>query len=873
MRSFDKLRLRLRTLFRRDAAEAEMKAEFRFHLDQLIGENIARGMNAADADAAARRQIGDAAQLEEQCRDMRHMNVLENVWRDLRHGSRMLRRSPGFTAVAVLTLSLGIGATTAIFSVVKSVLLDPMPYNEPDRIVALQTWWTKRARASNISGGDYPDLIGKSSPFAAASRYMGGELPVRTGAQSEFVPTFGTDAEFPTIFQIQPAVGRLISPDEYRTKAPVALLSHSFASRHFGTPALALGRSISMEGRSVAIVGVLPSGFHFPPKADIWVPIWFENTSRTAHNYRVVALREPGSTVERARAYLASAGGRLQQAFPESHKDKSFTARPLRDLFVEGSRATLWLLMGAAGLVLLVACVNLANLLLARGTARAREMALRAALGAARQRLIRQLLVESALLGFAGGVAGILLAYAVTGLLLRMAPQNVPGLENVSIDAQVLVFNFVVAVSASILFGLWPALRAARFDLQDALKQGGSRGIAGGAEWTRGVLVSAEVALALVLLLGAGLLFRSFLALNATDPGYRTEGRMVLTASIPARTEDQHKRAGATFDRVFDSLRQLPGVIAVAGVMGLPNGPYGSNGFYAVEGMHEFTKASFDKLPHAGFRLNSPGYFGALGVPLMAGRDFNDRDLFESEPVAIVSSTLAHQVFPGQSPLGRRLKCGLDRDVWMRIVGVVGDMRNDGPATPPAPEIYMPLRQHPFYANDVHVVVRAHTDVAAAARRKIQEIEPGMALKISTLENFQSAAVALPRFRTFLLIAFAAIAATLAAAGVYGVMSYTAAQRQSEMGVRIALGATGTNIISLLLTSAVRLTATGLLGGFAIALVAVRLIKSMLFGISPWDPTTIAAAVLLLTGAAMIAAFLPAIRASRVDPVNALRQD
>ena len=435
----------------------------------------------------------------------------------------------------------------------------------------------------------------------------------------------------------------------------------------------------------------------------------WENTNRTAGNYRAVALLKPGVTAEAARAHLSAVGARLQQAFPSTHKNKSFTATPLKDLFLERSRMTLWLLMGAVGLVLMVACANVANLLLARATARSREMALRAALGAGRRRLVGQLLIESVLLGLAGGAVGLVLAFAGVAALLRMAPPNLPRVEEIHVDMVALLFNLAVSLGAAALFGLWPALRATRVDLHDALKQGGTRGVFGGGrgEWVRGALVSAEVALALVLTLGAGLLFRSFLALSAVDLGYHTEGRLVLTASIPAKTEAQHLQAGATFERIFAALRQLPGVSAAAGVMGLPSGPYGSDGLYAVEGMHDFTSGQFDRLPHAGFRLTSPGYFAAMGVPLIAGRDFNERDLYEAEPVAIVSATLARQVFEGQSPLGRRIKCGLDRDVWMRVVGVVGDMRNDNPAMPPGPELYMAYRQHPYHANDLHIVVRA----------------------------------------------------------------------------------------------------------------------------------------------------------------------
>jgi putative ABC transport system permease protein len=797
------------------------------------------------------------------------------ILQDVRFAFRMLTRQPLFLTVAVLTLALGIGANTAIFSVVKAVLLEPLAYRESDRIVAIQTLWTKTNRAGNVSGGDYPDLVAASSPFSAATRYAGGELPVETGGQAEFVAAYGTDAGFADVFQLKPVAGRLITPDEFRTKATVAVVSEGFAVRHFGEANRAVGQVFHMEDRAMSIVGVLPAGFHFPLKSELWFPLVWENTNRTAGNYRALALLKPGITAEAARAHLSAVGARLQQAFPSTHKNKSFTATPLKDLFLERSRMTLWLLMGAVGLVLMVACANVANLLLARATARSREMALRTALGAGRARLVGQLLIETVLLSLAGGAIGLLLAFAGVGTLLRLAPPNLPRLEQVHLDVVALLFNLAVSLGAAALFGLWPALRAARVDLHDALKQGGARGVLGGgrSEWVRGALVSAEVALALVLTLGAGLLFRSFLALSAVDLGYHTEGRLALTASIPARTEAQHLQAGATFDRIFAALRQLPGVSAAAGVMGLPSGPYGSNGLYTVQGMHDFTSGQFDKLPHAGFRLASPGYFAAMGVPLIAGRDFNERDLYEAEPVAIVSATLVRQVFEGQSPLGRRIKCGLDRDVWMRVVGVVGDMRNDNPALPPGPELYMAYRQHPYHANDLHIVVRAQGDVSAAARKTIARIDPGIPVKVGTMEQFHSDAVALPRFRTLLLIVFAGVAAALATAGVYGVMSYVAAQRQAEMGVRIALGATPGDVVSILVGSAAKLAAIGLAGGLAIALVAGRLIESMLYGIRPQDPLAIGGAVLLLSGAALLAALIPALRASRVDPARALREE
>jgi predicted permease len=484
--------------------------------------------------------------------------------------------------------------------------------------------------------------------------------------------------------------------------------------------------------------------------------------------------------------------------------------------------------------------------------------------------------VESALLGLAAGVIGLVLALAGVNALLRLAPQNLPRIEEIRVDRVVLLFNLAVSLGTAVLFGLWPALRAARVDLHEALKQGGTRSVLGGGrgEWLRGALAAGEVALALVLMLGAGLLFRSFLVLNAVDLGYRTEGRLVLTVSIPAATEGQQLQAGATFERIFNALRELPGVSAAAGVFGLPSGPDGSNGLYAVEGMHEFSSGQYERLPQAGFRLTSPGYFAAMGVPLLAGRDFHERDLYEAEPVAIVSATLVRQVFQGQSPLGRRVKCGLDgRDVWMRVVGVVGDMRNDSPATPPGPELYMPYRQHPFHAKNLHIVVRAQGEVSSAARSAIARINPGIPVRISTLEQFHSDAVSLPRFRTLLLIVFAGLAAALATAGVYGVMTYAVAQRQAEMAVRLALGATGSDVVSILAGTGAKLAAIGLVCGLALALLAGRLMESMLYGIRLQDPLAIGGAVLLLSGAALAAVLIPALRASRVDPALVLREE
>lgn len=852
---------------------AELEEEMRLHV-ALRAEKLERGgLTRAEAEAEARRGFGNELRLEEDSRAMWVGRWLDELMRDARIGARGFARNPGFTAVAVLTLALGIGATTGIFSVVKAVLLEPLAYRDADRIVAVQTLWTKTNRAGNVSGGDYPDLMAEPSPFAAATRYTGGELGVEMAGRAEFVATYGVDAGFNDVFQLKPAAGRLISRDEFQSKAPVAVVSEGLAVSRFGGAREAVGQTVRFEERALTVVGVLPAGFHFPLKAELWVPVFWENQNRTAGNYKAVALLKRGVRVEAARAHLAAVGARLAQAFPGTHKEKSFTARPLKELLVERSRTTLWLLMAAVGLVLLVACANVANLLLARGTARSREMALRVALGAGRGRLFRQMVVESGLLGVAGGGAGLLVAYAGLGVFLRLAPAGLARLDEVRMDPEALAFNVAVSLGAAMVFGVWPAWRAARGGVDEALKQGGARSVLGGGrgEWVRGALVSAEVALALVLTLGAGLLFRSLLALNSVELGYQTAGRLVLTASIPARTEADYLRAGATFARIFEKLREIPGVTGAAGVMGLPTGPYGSNGLFAVEGIHDPKTTPAERLPQAGFRLTSPGYFAAMGVPLVAGRDFDERDVYEAEPVAIVSAALARQILPGQSPLGRRVKCGLERDVWMKIVGVVGDMRNDGPAAAPGAELYMPYRQQPYHANELHIVVRAQGDVARSATAAIAGVNASIPLKVATMEEFQADAVALPRFRTLLLLVFAGIATVLATAGVYGVMSYAAAQRQGEMGLRMALGATAGDVVGILVRSGMKLAGVGLAAGLAVALVAGRFVESMLFGVKPRDPVVVLGAAAVLGLAAVLAALGPAVRVGRVGVGRVLR--
>jgi len=788
---------------------------------------------------------------------------------------RELRRSPGFAAVAVLTLGLGIGSNTAIFSIVNTVLLEPLRYPEPDRVVMLGTRFLETGRLHpRMTGGDLVDIYQSQRVFEALSKFSGGEIGVQLGDHAEFTGVFFVDTTFFGVYGVSPLRGRFFQEGDAKQ---AAVVSAQFARRNFGSADAAVGRTLSVEGVTYQVAGVTPEGFSAPRSgSDVWIawPKQPANLNRTAYNYSATARLQRGVSMEAAQAQMDTIAARLAAAYPDSNKTKGFAVTSLKEQMVGPVRTMLLFLLGAVSLVLLIACANVANLLLARATARSREFAVRVALGASRWQILRQLAAENAVLGLLGGGVGLLLVWAGLNAMLRLAPQ-IPRMDEVRIDPMVLLFAMMVSLVSSVLFGLAPALEACRANLNDALKQGGMRGLLGsGSQRIRKTLVVAEVALSVTLAVGAGLLFRSFLALNSAELGFRTEGILVMYTHVPAEGLANHIAASRHFEYLFGSLGQLPGVKSVAAAMGLPTGRYGSNGLYAIEGVHRMVPG--EKMPSAGFRLATPGYFSTMGIPVKRGRDFSERDQYEAPFVAIISETLVRQSFPNEDPIGKRIKCGLDSDKWMTVIGVVGDVRQSSPAATPQPELYMPVPQHPFFANELQVVLRTEGNpslLAPAVEQRMRQMSPSAALKFNTMEGMVSESIATPRFRTFLVGLFASVALLLAMAGIYGVMNYLVAQRTSEFGLRMALGADPSDVLSSTMGQAVRLTALGLALGVAFSFAAHRLVESMLYGLKPMDGVTYGGVLIVVMLVACSAAAIPAWRATRIDPIVALRNE
>ena len=804
---------------------------------------------------------------------------MDTLIQDLRYATRNLRGQSTFALTAILTLALGIGASTAMFGVVNAVLLRPLAFPEPDRIVAVTNFWVKTGRRGvNVSWQDFGDWKEQSRSFAALGRYSGWETSVTVQGAGTYASVYNVSPGFFEALGMTTSVGRMLTADEVKsTGSLVAVITDAFWRQRFNADPAAVGSTVKFSERLYTIVGVLAPGHRYPIRADIYTPeVTAPTSSRSGNNYRAVARLNDGVTVAQAHAEMVGIAKGLESAYPTSNAGKLAAVIPLQDLLVGESGRTLYLLFAAVGVVMLIACANVANLLLARSTGRAREMVVRAAVGAARGRLFRQLVTESVVLALAAAVCGIWFAYFGVIALSAVAPADLPRLDETRVDVTVLLFALAIALAATVLFGLAPAWQVSRVQLVDGLRQGG-KGTAIGARggWARGAFVVAEIALAVVLVFGASLLARSLAAMAAVELGFTPEQVLVLNTSVPVRDRDDAPRATAFYRDLLSEIRTLPGVNAAGATTALPTLTR-SNGSYSIEGGPTFEQMGV-RLPLALFIVSTPDYFRTLRIPIKAGRDFTDGDTNDAPLVAIVNEALVRGSFPNEDPIGRRIRCGLDRPDFMTIVGVVADVHTDGPARPAQPELYMPFQQHPGPATALNIAVRTDAanpltlgdTIARLIRRRNADVPVKTTTMIGTLET----ASATPRFRTMLLGAFAVVALLLALAGVYGVMAYSVSQRLPELGVRVALGASPRSIMALILGQGARLAAAGLVLGLALSMLAGRLLEGLLFNVAPRDPMMLALVSATVAIAMLAACYIPGRRAVRVDPMIALRAE
>ena len=801
---------------------------------------------------------------------------MEKLVQDLRYAVRSLWRQPSFSLTAILTLALGIGATTAIFSVVHAVILRPLPFERADRLVAIQNFWTERgATVQSVSAPDFHDWKAQSTSFEAMGYYTGGEWSVTVGGSADYAMAFRVTPGFLEALHARAAVGRLFSDDEMRAGGLSLVITDAYWKRQFDGRADVIGKTVKFDESVFTVIGVLEPGVRFPARAEFYYPAMRRSeTGRSAHNYRALARLRDGVTLEQARAEMTGIAKRLEAQYPEN-KGKLVALTPLQEVVVGNIKQTLWVLFAAVGVVLLIACANVANLLLARSSMRAREMVVRAAVGAGRGRLVRQLLTESAVLGISSALLGTWLARLGTRALIAFAPSALPQINSVQVDLTALGFALAVAMVASVLFGLAPALQISRVELAQGMRQAGKGAAAGGrAGLARSVFVVAEIALALVLVVGAGLLGRSLATLMAVDMGFDAERLLVLRTVVPVKSFKEASRATDFYRDLLAEARTIPGVEAGAAVRSLPT-QVTSSGSYQVIGspINTFTPTG----PQAVLNVVTPDYFRTLRVPLRKGRDFNESDRKGAPMVAIINESLARGSFDGADPVGRQIQCGLDTLDPMTIVGVVADVRTWGPATPAAPEIFMPYEQHPGPATALNIVLRSSAEnpltLAETLRRRIASRNPDVPVKVFTMEGTLETASETPRFRTVLLVSFAAVALILAAAGIYGVLSYVVTQRIPELGVRIALGAAPSSILVLVLRQGATLAAIGLLVGIALALMAGRFLDGMLFGVTARDPWIFVTVTLIVAVVTLAACLIPGRRAVRVDPMVALRSE
>lgn len=887
---------RLLRLFRTRALEREMDDEMRFHVDMEAADLIARGTAPDDARRLAHLRFGGVSQQKEAALEARSARWLAEAGQDLRYAARLLRRDRAFACVTVLTAALGIGATTAVFSAVDGVLLRPLPFSNPQQLVTI--WSANPRQGDDPFTSSPPDFRELASADTRVVRSLAAFYPTSfTLAVRDDEPARITGARVSSILfttlGVSPYLGRVLLPaEEQHGSHRVLVISHGLWTRVFGSDSSVIGSMVTIDREPFTVVGVMRPEFRFPERqTDAWVPLAFEPGAslNTRGNYflQIVGRLMPGATASEAQDALQLVAARVAAEHPEG----SMTAVrviPLQEQFVGATvRSALLAFLGAIVLVLLVACVNVASLLLARAAARRRELAVRTGLGASRSRLLRQLLTESLVIGLLGGLVGVVLAWGGVALLRNAGPADLPRVDEIALDIRALAFTALLSVATAVLFGIAPALQASRAKVSDALRAG-QRAVGGDARRRmREMLVAVQMALAVVLLVGAGLLIRSFAAATRVDPGFRVSS--VVTMNVPlARTEyDNGVRMWAFMDRVLERVRGLPGVqsAAVTSALSLGGGYWGK----MISFGDRAAATRLEQVPDVGYRVVSRDYFATMGVALRAGRVFDANDRAGSPGVALVNETAARKFWQGANPVGTTIWMGPPEALLtnrlptsfrfprLRVVGVVADERFSALDQPPIAEVYQLSEQVTERGSEKYLVVRSDADplaLAAAVRREVRQLDPYQPVaQVATMSQLVRDALAQRRFSTMLLATFAALGLILAAVGLYGVVSYSVAQRRPELGVRIALGASVRQVVGLVVRQGLRPAITGGVLGLAGALMAARLMSSMLFGVAPADPLTIVAVALLLAGVATVASLIPAQRAARVHPAEALRSD
>jgi putative ABC transport system permease protein len=885
---FRALVTRLRGLFGDRKADQELDDEIEAHLRLLTERYVRQGMTEDEAALAARGQFGNVTLLKEANHEMRGIRFIDTFFQDLRYGVRMLIRNPSFTLIAALTLALGIGANTAMFSVVNGVLLKPLPYPEPERLMRVfQSIMIMSSPKAPMSPADFRDFREQNTTCETIAGYFRQDLELAQGERAERLLGMRASSGYFRTLGFQPMLGREFTrEEEIPDESAVVILSHGLWLRSFDGDPEIVGKTIRLSGKPFTVVGVAPAGLQhvgggYRPlphgeSVDIWWPMRLgPNRPRGGQIVNVIGRLKPGVTRRQAEAEFDLIAARLAEQYPGPYRIEAKTLiQPLRDEIVEGSQRTLLLLLAAVFLVLLIACVNVANLALARAAAREREIAVRLALGAGRARILRQLLIESLTLAAIGGLLGLLLAKLAINALVKLGPEQLTRLQMISLDWRILVFTILISLLTGLLFGTAPALQSLKLNLNESLKEGG-RATSGGKRQsrTRGALVVTEVALALALLLGAGLLMRSFLKLQQTDPGFNPKGVLTMSLVLPGARYAYGEPQISFLQRLLEPVSALPGVRSAGVTSDLP-----WTGYQNVASGFTIEGKTFppDREPQAQYHFISADYMRTIGVPLLSGRWFNARDTRKSQPVILINQAMARKYWPGEDAVGKHITF-LDSSFkdWTRIVGVIGDVKNYPSSAEAEPAYYYPVTQEPY--PEISLAIRTDRDplsLVESVRREVLTLDREMPIsEVRTMETVAAAAVEGRRFMLLLVGVFAVTALALAGIGIYGVTSYLVANRTHEIGLRMALGADSFDVLKLALRQGMAWALAGVGVGLTLAFAATRLMANLLYGIGATDPATFVAVPLFLIGVSFVACWIPARRATKVDPLQAIRNE